>query len=77
MVFKTHTTFCNKNKTMDRKDDLQIRSPKMRNIIGDIPKRLTTIGTAVIVTVAIILGICIFAIKINGNILFCLLLNLQ
>ena len=39
-------------------EDIEIRSEKMRRIIGEIPPRLVRTGTAVIAVIAVAMAIC-------------------
>jgi len=48
---------------MQKKDDkIELRSEKMRNIIGEIPPRLVRISTAIIALVIIMIAIAAFSI---------------
>lgn len=49
------------------KDDIELRSEKIRNIIGEIPPRLVRTGTTVIIVVIAIMILCAYIIKFNGK----------
>ena len=52
---------------MDENNNLELRSEKIRNIIGEIPPRLVRTGTAVIMAVVVIVAVCAWLVKIDGK----------
>lgn len=52
---------------MEKKDNIELRSEKMRNIIGDIPPRLTRAGIVVIFVVAVMMIAACWLVKIDGS----------
>ena len=61
------------DKAMDKKDEIELRSEKMRHVIGTIPPRLVRLGTVVIVAVCVMLGLCLWLVDIDGKRLFSLI----
>ncbi len=61
---------------MDGKDNVELRSEKMRHIIGEIPPKLIRLGTAITVAVCILIGACLWFVKINGERLFSLIFKI-
>ena len=59
--------------TMDEKENIELRSEKMRHIIGEIPPRLVRVGTGVIVAVCALLAVCLWLVRIVGERLFSLI----
>ena len=59
--------------TMDEKENIELRSEKMRHIIGEIPPRLVRVGTGVIVAVCALLAVCLCLVRIDGERLFSLI----
>ena len=59
--------------TMDEKENIELRSEKMRHIIGEIPPRLERVGTGVIVAVCAVLAVCLWLVRIDGERLFSLI----
>lgn len=62
---------------MDGKDNIELRSEKTRHIIGEIPPKLVRMGTVIIVAVCVLLGICLWAVKIDGESLFSLIFKVN
>lgn len=62
---------------MDGKDNIELRSEKIRHIIGEIPLKLVRMGTVIIVAVCVLLGICLWAAKIDGESLFSLIFKVN
>ena len=62
---------------MDGKDNIELRSEKIRHIIGEIPPKLVRMGTVIIVAVCVLLGICLWAVKIGGESLFSLIFKVN
>lgn len=58
---------------MNEKDNIELRSEKMRNVIGEIPPKLVRLGTAVIVAVCMLAALCLWLVKIDGVSLFSLI----
>lgn len=56
-------------------EDIEIRSEKMRWIIGEIPPRLVRTGTAVIAVIAVAMAICAWLVKIDGQPLYSLIVR--
>lgn len=56
---------------MEKKDNIELRSEKMRNVIGDIPPRLTRAGTIVILVVTVVMLAAAWLVKIDGSPLAC------
>lgn len=52
---------------MDEKDNIELRSEKVRNIIGGVPPRLLRAGTVVIITICVALALAAWLIKIDGT----------
>lgn len=52
---------------MDEKDNIELRSEKVRNIIGGVPPRLVRAGTVVIITICVALALAAWLIKIDGT----------
>lgn len=52
---------------MDENNNLELRSEKIRNIIGEIPPRLVRTGTAVIMAVVVIVALRAWLVKIDGK----------
>lgn len=52
---------------MESRDDIELRSEKMRNIIGQVPPKLVRAGTAVIISIIIIIALAAWLIKIDGQ----------
>lgn len=62
---------------MDGKDNIELRSEKIRHIIGEIPPKLVRMGTVIIVAVCVLLGICLWTVKIDGESLFSLIFKVN
>lgn len=62
---------------MDGKDNIELRSEKIRHIIGEIPPKLVRMGTVIIVAVCVLLGICLWVVKIDGESLFSLIFKVN
>lgn len=54
---------------MLEKDNVELRSEKMRNIIGEIPPWLVRVGSAVIVAVITVIVACICLIRPGGRLI--------
>lgn len=52
---------------MLEKDNVELRSEKMRNIIGEIPSWLVRVGSAVIVAVITVIIVCMCLIRPGGR----------
>lgn len=61
---------------MDEKENIELRSEKMRHIIGEIPPRLVRVGTGVIVAVCALLAVCLWLVRIDGERLFSLIFRM-
>lgn len=59
--------------TMDERENIELRSEKMRHIIGEIPPKLVRVGTGVIVGVCVLLAICLWLVRVDGERLFSLI----
>ena len=55
---------------MDEKENIELRSEKMRHII---PPRRVRVGTGVIVAVCALLAACLWLVRIDGERLFSLI----
>lgn len=58
---------------MDERENIELRSEKMRHIIGEIPPKLVRVGTGVIVGVCVLLAICLWLVRVDGERLFSLI----
>ena len=58
---------------MDEKENIELRSEKMRHIIGERPPKLVRVGTGVIVGVCVLLAICLWLVRVDGERLFSLI----
>lgn len=56
-----------RKRSMDEKDNIELRSEKVRNIIGGVPPRLVRAGTVVIITICVALALAAWLIKIDGT----------
>lgn len=52
---------------MESRDDIELRSGNMRNITGQIPPKPVRAGTAVIISIIIIIALAAWLIKIDGQ----------
>ena len=51
---------------MDMEDKVELRSEKVRKIIGEIPPRLVRTGTSVILIIIALLAVAAYTLKIEG-----------
>lgn len=54
-------------KKVKEKSKLELRSERVRNIIGDVPPELTRTGTAVILLIVVVVIVVFCDIKIDGK----------
>ncbi len=58
---------------MDNDENIELRSEKIRHIIGEIPPKLVKLSAAVIVAVCLLVFACMWLVKIDGKRLFLLI----
>lgn len=51
---------------MEEKDNVELRSEKMRNFIGNIPRSLVTAGTVIIIVITLMFALAAWFIRIDG-----------
>lgn len=58
---------------MGNDENIELRSEKIRHIIGEIPPKLVKLGTAIIAAVCLLVFACMWIVKIDDERLFLLI----